>query len=194
MISTDLQDIANAVIRRARQQGSVAAEEVQAELARAGERNDLWKDVLALARPALSYRQGRYHYLSAAGPRLREEQQQQQKVRRAVRQLVRQYRADADQVERRRQDRFDFIQPVQVETEDGRSCTLLSRDLSPTGIRLIGTRRLLGQKVRVRIPCLGDGEPVGFLVRILWTCAVGDDLFENGGTFLEAEVNHGSHG
>src|SRR6266852_9875825 len=84
MTTTDLQDIANAVIRRARQQGSVAADDVQAELTRAGEREELWKDVLALARPALSYRQGRYHYLAAVGPRLREEQQQQ-KVRQAVR-------------------------------------------------------------------------------------------------------------
>jgi hypothetical protein len=184
MTSTDLQDIANAVIRRARQQGSVAAGDVQAELARAGERDDLWKDVLALARPSLSYRQGRYHYLATAGPRLRE-QQQQQKIRRAVRRLVRQYRSDADQVERRRQERFDFVQPVQVKTEDGRSLTLLSRDLSPTGIRLIGTRHLLGQKVHVHIPCAGSGEPVCFLVRIVWTCAVGEDLFENGGTFLE---------
>jgi hypothetical protein len=24
-------------------------------------------------------------------------------------------------------------------------------------------------------------------MRILWTCAVGDDLFENGGRFLEVE-------
>lgn len=191
MISTDLQEIANAVIRRARQQGSVAAADVQAELSRAGERDDLWKDVLALARPALSYRQGRYHYLPAVGPRRHEVQQQ--KVRRAVRRLVRRYRADA-RVERRRQDRLDFIQPVQVETEDGRTWTLLSRDLSPTGIRLIGTRHLLGQKVRVRIPGPGDGEPACFVVRVLWTCSVGDDLYENGGTFLEAEDNHGSHG
>jgi hypothetical protein len=184
MIATNLQAIANSVIRRARQQGSVAAEDVRAELAKAGERDDLWKDVLALARPSLSYRQGRYHYLSAVGPRLREEQQQQ-KVRRTVRRLVRQYTTGADQVERRRQGRTDFIQPIHVETEDGHTCTLLSRDLSPTGIRLIGTRRLLGQKVRVRIPCAGEDEPVCFVVRVLWTCAVGEDLFENGGAFLQ---------
>jgi hypothetical protein len=112
------------------------------------------------------------------------EERQQEKVRRAVRRLIRQHKAGA-RVGRRRQDRINFVQPVQVETEDGHTCTLLSRDLSPTGIRLIGTRRLLGQKVRVRIPC-PEGEPVCFRVRVLWMCAVGDDLFENGGTFLEA--------
>jgi hypothetical protein len=61
--------------------------------------------------------------------------------------------------------------------------TLLSRDLSTTGIRLVGTKRLLGQKVRVLIPN-GEGAPLDFLVRILWTCPVGDDLVENGGTFI----------
>ena len=55
---------------------------------------------------------------------------------------------------------------------------VLTRDLSASGIRLIGTRRLLGQKVTVR---LGGFD---FQVRILWTCPVGDDLVENGGTFL----------
>ena len=72
-----------------------------------------------------------------------------------------------------------------MEVDGGRQFTLLSRDLSLTGIRLVGTRRLLGQKVRVSLP-QGDGtEACTFVVRILWTCAIGDDLFENGGTFLE---------
>jgi hypothetical protein len=82
---------------------------------------------------------------------------------------------------------------VKVRAEDGRECTLLSRDVSATGIRLIGTRRLLGQKVRVSIPRPGAATTDSpraaagwsFLVRILWTCAVGDDLFENGGAFME---------
>jgi hypothetical protein len=65
-----------------------------------------------------------------------------------------------------------------VITEDGREFTLLSRDLSASGIRLIGTRRLLGQRIKVRIGALD------FQVRVLWACPVGDDLVENGGTFL----------
>jgi hypothetical protein len=72
---------------------------------------------------------------------------------------------------------------VKVVTEDGQEFTLLSRDLSATGIRLVGTRRLLGQKVRVIIPG-SDGAAREFLVRILWTCPVGDDLVENGGAFI----------
>ena len=83
------------------------------------------------------------------------------------------------------QNRVDFIQPVKVHTEDGKEFALLSRDLSPTGIRILGTKRLLGQKVRVDIPLGEDMPPCRILVRVLWTCAVGDDMFENGGSFLE---------
>ena len=46
-----------------------------------------------------------------------------------------------------------------------------------------GTRRLLGQKVRVHIPA-PEGGHVEFVVRILWTCPVGEDLVENGGAFV----------
>ena len=63
--------------------------------------------------------------------------------------------------------------------------TLLTRDLSTNGIRLVGTRRLLGQKVHVLIPRRDKATPWKFRVRILWTCAIGDDLIENGGTFIE---------
>jgi hypothetical protein len=189
MTATDLQAIADAVICRAQRQGSVLPEEVQDELTRAGRPDTLWKDVLALARPALSYRQGRYHFVTAVSARARAEQEQQQRIRDAVGQLVAQHRASAAQVERREEDRINFLQQVQVRTEDGREFTLLSRDLSPSGIRLVGTRRLLGQKVRVLVPGPEEplaGPPLCFVVRILWTCALGDDLFENGGAFLDA--------
>ena len=88
-------------------------------------------------------------------------------------------------LERRGEDRIDFVQPVKVTTEDDREYTLLTRDLSATGIRLFGTLRLLGQKVRVAITAPGQTLPTTFVVRILWTCAVGDGLVENGGAFLE---------
>ena len=52
----------------------------------------------------------------------------------------RQPAASATPVERRGQDRVDFVQTVAVRTEDGEEFTLLSRDLSATGIRLVGTR------------------------------------------------------
>jgi hypothetical protein len=186
MSEIDLQRIADAVVQRARDQGSVVPAEVCEELTRAGLPDGLWKDVLALARASLSYRQGRYYYVPAVSDRVRQEQRQQAGLQQVILRLIRQYRNSArGSVERREQDRIDFVQPIRVRTEDGQEFTLLSRDLSPTGIRLVGTRRLLGQKVRVSLPAGNGGGPCCFLVRVLWTCAVGDDLFENGGEFLE---------
>jgi hypothetical protein len=182
MSAKNLQPVADQVIRRAKDQGHVVAREVREELARAGVDESLWKDVLALARASLSYRKGRYHYVEAVSDRVRAERSQQSAIQAAVARLTQQYQAAHSRVERREQGRIDFVQPVQVVGEDGREFTLLSRDLSATGIRLVGTRRLLGQKVRVRIAA--DGETLEFSVRILWTCPVGDDLVENGGTFL----------
>jgi hypothetical protein len=185
MISTNLQGVAELVIRRAQRQSFVVPREVREELTRAGVPDSLWKDVLALARPSLRYRHGRYYYNAPVSARVREAESQQRGIHRAVRQLIRRHRPADAGPERREEDRLDFIQPVRVVTEDHREYTLLSRDLSATGIRLIGTRRLLGQKVRVTIPSADNTPPVTFLVRILWTCNVGDDLVENGGTFLE---------
>jgi hypothetical protein len=185
MIMTDLQTIANAVVRRAQRQGFVVPREVRQELAGAELPEDLWKEVIALAQPVLNQRQGRYYYVSPVSARVEQEKHQQRVIQRAVRQLIRQHQADASRVERRQHDRIDFIQPVKVYTEDHRELTLISRDISTTGLRLIGTRSLLGQKVRVLIPRGEGAEPRCFLLRIVWTCAIGDEMFENGGTFLE---------
>jgi hypothetical protein len=185
MNTTDLQGVARHVTRRAQRQGFIIARDVREELAEAGQPEALWKDVLALARPSLHYRGGRYYYAPPVSARVQAEQSHQREVAHAVRALIDRYRSAA-RVERREHGRVDFVQPVQVTAEDGREMTLLSRDLSPTGIRLIGTRRLLGQKVRVRVSC-PDGPPWDFLVRVLWACPVGDDLVENGGTFLTVE-------
>lgn len=180
-MSADLHAVAEQVVRLAQRQGYVVAREVQEELARAGLAESSWRDVLAQARPPLSYRRGRYHYVAPLGspgdrPPPRDD------IQAAVERLVTLYRNAAALVERREQGRVEFVQPVRVITEDNRDFTLLTRDLSATGVRLIGTRRLLGQKVRVLIPA-GDGT-LDFTVRILWTCPVGDDLVENGGAFL----------
>ncbi len=185
MSEIDLQPIADAVARRAEQQGYVQAREVRTMLAEAGHDEALWKDVLA--RTALRHRGGRY-YPAGGSEKVRREQEQQRAIHRAVRRMVKLHREAARQVERREQARTDFIQAVKVRTEDGREHTLVSRDVSATGIRLLGTRRLLGQKVRVIVPAAApSGEGWTFLVRILWTLALGEDLFENGGTFLEVE-------
>jgi hypothetical protein len=184
MISANLQGIADLVIRRAQRQGFVVPREVREVLTGAGLSGSLWKDVVAVARPSLRYRQGRYYYQAPVSPRVAQEQSQQRSIQRIVRQLIRQHKSASGNVERRGEDRVDFIQPVKVRTEDQREFTLLSRDLSATGIRLIGTRRFLGQKVSVAIPNPEGPNPWNFLVRILWTCPVGEDLVENGGTFL----------
>jgi hypothetical protein len=184
MIMTSLQDVADSVVRRAQRQEFILPREVREELAHAGQPESLWKDVVALARPSLSFRHGRYYYTSPVTARVRAEQSQQRDIHRAVRRLVRRHRPSSHPVERRGEDRVEFVQPVKVRTEDRREFTLITRDLSPTGVRLIGTRRLLGQKVQVLIPAPGRDELYEFVVRVLWTCPVGEDLVENGGTFL----------
>jgi hypothetical protein len=188
MISTNLQGVAELVTRRARRQGFVIPQEVREELTLAGVPESMWKDVIALARPTLSFKKGRYYYAPPVSERVRREQTQQRDVVKVVRQLIRHHRREAKEFERRGEDRYDFVQTVKVITEDDRELTLISRDLSSTGIRLVGTHRLLGQKVCVKIPRPGSDEPWSFIVRILWTCAVGEDLVENGGSFLEVRA------
>ena len=185
MISIDLQGIAEQIVRRARRQGYVVPREVREELTRAGLSETLWKEVVVRTQPTLARRSGRYYYPTPVNNPVRQALSRQDDVRKVVRRLIRQHKAASKHIERRGQDRFDFIQPVTVRTEDDREFTLLSRDLSSTGIRLVGTRRLLGQKVRISVPQLEEGPPCQFIVRILWTCSLGDDLFENGGSFLE---------
>jgi hypothetical protein len=185
MISTNLAGVAELVIRQAQRQGYIVPREIRTVLSEAGVSESLWKDVLAVARPALAYRKGRYYYTAPVSERVRLEQSQQRGIQKTIRQIVRQVKSAAAQVERREQDRIDFIQPVKVKTEDQREYTLLTRDLSPTGIRLIGTRRFLGQKILVSIPGADGAAPWDFVVRVLWTCAVGEDLVENGGTFID---------
>jgi hypothetical protein len=182
LLADQLQQVANSIVRRAQRQGYVVPRDIREELGQVGLPEARWKEVVNLARESLNCRQGRYYHLTSFSPRLQQEQQQQQQIQRAIRRLIRHYKASSANHERRQQDRIDFIQPVKVEAEDGREFTLLSRDLSTTGIRLIGTRRLLGQKVRIQLPL--EDTSCSLLVRILWTCAVGDDMFENGGTFV----------
>jgi hypothetical protein len=186
MADPALQPVAESVIRRAQRQGYVTPRDVRSELVLAGLPEDHWKDVLELARSSLNYRQGRYYHASAVSARLFQEQEEQRRIDKAIRRLISQHRAALKQNERRGQSRSDFVQTVRVRTDDGKVLNLLSRDLSTTGIRLLGTKQLLGQKIQVELPQDLD-PPLLFTVRILWTCAVGDDLFENGGSFLSLD-------
>jgi hypothetical protein len=183
MISNNLHGLAELVVRRARRQGFVAPEEVREELIQAGAPESLWQDVVALARPALRLRRGRFYYSDPVSARVRREQAQQRVVSRAVRQILADRSAGAS-VERRGQDRVEFVQTVTIRTEEGEELVQHTRDLSPNGIRLVGAKRLLGHKVHVLVPRPGRA-PFDFVVRILWTCAVGDGLYENGGAILE---------
>lgn len=185
MPSATLQQVAEAVIRRAQRQGFVVPREVRAEMRLAGLEEERWKEAIELTREVLVYRQGRYYHKSAVSPRLEQEHRQRQAIEKALKPLIRQRRRQAREQERRSQARIDFVQPVKVQSEDGKEFTLLTRDLSTTGVRLIGTRRLLGQKVQILLPREEGQPPHRLQVRILWTCAVGEDLFENGGSFLE---------
>lgn len=179
-----MQSVADAVLRLAKRQGHVMPRDVRAELRIAGLSEQRWKEAVALAGDSLIHRRGRYYHKDAFSPRLEKEKSQHQAIQKVIRRLIKQHRSRAKNDERRHQARVDFIHPVKIRTEDGKEATLMSRDLSTTGVRLLGTRRLLGQKVQLELPD-GDGASCRLAVRILWTCAVGDDLFENGGSFME---------
>jgi PilZ domain len=183
--SSDLQPVADAVLRLAKRQGYVSARDVRSELRIAGLPETRWKEAIALVQDSLVQRGGRYYHTDSFSPRMQKEHAQQQAIQKVIRKLIKQHRNRGKEDERRHQVRVDFIQPVKIRTEDGKEYALMSRDLSATGVRLLGTKRLLGQKVQIELPS-GNAEPACRLsVRILWTCSVGDDLFENGGTFIE---------
>jgi hypothetical protein len=183
--SASLQAVADSILRLAKRQSFITPRDVRAELRMAGVAETEWKAVIALVQNSLVHRQGRYYHKEAFSPRLQKEHAQQQAIQKAIRRLIREHRSQERKKERRDQERIDFVQPVKVRTEDGKEHALMSRDLSSTGVRLLGTQRFLGQRVQLELSD-GDGKPVcRLLVRILWTCSVGDELFENGGNFLE---------
>ena len=186
-MSTTITQVAETVSRRAQRQGYIVPKDIRAELRQAGLPEEQWKEVVGQLKQTLNYRQGRYYHVAAVSPRLHQELEQQRRIQKTIKSLIKDQRDAAKAQERRGAARVDFIQPIQVRTEDGKEFTLVSRDLSPTGIRLLGTRRLLGQKVEVRLTT--KAAVVAILTRILWTCAIGDGLFENGGSFLEI-LNH----
>jgi hypothetical protein len=183
MANSELEPVADAVLRLAKRQGFVTARDVRSELRIAGLPEASWKDVIAQSRAALVRRQDRYYYKDSLSPRVQKEHAQQQQIVKVIKKLIKDHKSRSKTDERRGQTRIDFVQPVKIRTEDGKEFALMSRDLSATGVRLLGTKRLLGQKVQLELP--NADAPCKLLVRILWTCAVGDDLFENGGTFVE---------
>ena len=157
MAETPLQPIADAVLRLAKRQGFVLARDVRAELRVAGLPEQQWKEVLALAHSTLVYKQGRYYHKETFSPRLQKEHAQQAAIQKIIRTLIKQDRRRSKEDERRGLARIAFIHPVKIRTEDGHEHTLVSRDLSATGIRLLGTKRLLGQKVQLDLSASDTG-------------------------------------
>lgn len=183
-MSSDLQMVASAVLRRAQQQGYVVPREIRQELQLAEQSAGRWKEIVELLRESLHYRQGRYYLLSAPRSRLQQQQNMQQAIQDALAELLAQQPDSVPAAHERRQEvRVPFPQPLQMRADD-QEVTVLGRDLSPSGIRFVSGRSWLGRKVQLTLP-RPQGEPVVLLVRILWTTATADGLFENGGTFLE---------
>lgn len=186
MVVTDLQGVAQVVLSRARDHGFVVPRQVREELDQAGMDVARWKEVVELAGPRLSYRNGRYYYVSSIKARMRREHSHGREVRRAARTLIRRYKAANISQERRSHRRIHFVHPVTVFTEDGRELHMLSEDLSLTGLRLIGAHDLRGLKVRVMVPSIDRGAgQYCFIVQMLWSTRVGDNLVETGGLFLD---------
>src|SRR5258708_38676402 len=129
MNANELQPIANALLRLAKQQGFVTARDVRAELRIAGLDETAWKDAIALVQTGLVHRQGRYYHKEAFSPRLQKQHDRQQAIKKAIRRLIKQHRSRLKTDERRGQGRIDFIQPVKVRTDAGKEFALMSRDL-----------------------------------------------------------------
>lgn len=184
MPAPDLNSVADAVKRRAESDGHVVIEDVRAELEKAGQSPDSWAEVLKLASTHLMHRAGKYFYVVPTSPLRERQERQQHAIEETVDQLVGQYRQLADQAERREANRIQFMQAATVRMEGQPLHRVLTRDISASGIRLLGTKSMLGQRVQVEVPGPA-GEPFIFLVRMVWACEVADNLYENGGVLLE---------
>lgn len=189
MNSRGLLAVTQAVRQRAQQRGYILAREIRQELLRAGEPEERWQEVVELLRESLVLHRGRYYPVTPTRPHLQTQQQRQQAVQQEIRALLDRQRQNSEAStpaaeNRRQEERMPFQHHLQVRTEDGQELTLLSRDLSPNGIRLIGPRSLLGQKVRVELALVPEIPPRIVVVHILWTTTVGEGLFENGGRFV----------
>lgn len=190
MASNNLNTVAQAVVRRTQRQGFIVPREIREELTRAGVAEGRWKEVVPLAGASLKYRHGRYYFVSPAVTRLRDrvrqEQRQTRQVHRVVRGLIAQFQSLAEGAERREHPRITFVQPVRVLTAEEGELNFITKDLSLSGICLIGNRSLKGQTVRLVIPVpTKPEEHLCLVVRILWASTLGDGLVQQGGLFVE---------
>jgi hypothetical protein len=193
--STGLEKVVRAVLRAAEQQTYIVSRQIRDELRRAELPEAGWKEIVQRAGSALSCRNGRYYFVPSGPTRMRararHDQRQLEAIQQAVRSLIRKERKkDRIHDERRIHKRIDFARPVLIQAEDGRLLHGMSREISLSGIRLVGTCRLLGQKLRVWIPYPEvKGQTYGFAVRVLWSAEIASQLYENGGVLLERLEN-----
>ena len=185
-----LRAVARNVLRKARHQEFVVAREIREELVKARLSEDLWKEVVGLAGTSLGYRHSRYYYVpvgrSRMQVRIRHEQRHQQAIHRTVRWMIRrQHSEETVHHDRRAHKRVGFCRSLLVQTEDKRLFQWVTREISLSGIRLLCGCNLEGQKLRLWITFDADNLTHCFLAQILWSAAVGDNLYENGGIFLE---------
>jgi hypothetical protein len=176
--------VKEAILRRAETRGFILPREIREELQRLGLDGQQWREFVRQAGTLLTYRNGRYYYVPAWNEaRLREEERQLH-VRALLQALLEHHKRSQHRQERRGAERMEVIWPITLILEDGTLHRAVTRDISAAGIRFLGTKSLLGQRVIARLS-LGSEQEHVFAVRILWTCEAGDQLYENGGTVLE---------
>lgn len=182
----DLQSVANVILSRAKRQGYILPREIRMELKEAGHSITLWKQVVGLIRPSVKYRHGRYYFDSPGFSRLQLEQKQLRMVKETLDWLIGSQQEAEEPEDRRKEERAAFVRHVRVLTEDEQELTVVSQDLSSSGIRLVTDRSLLGRKIHLSLPRPNDKEsPIVIAARILWSFAIADGLYKNGGAFLE---------
>lgn len=183
-----LQAVADLVLSRAQEHGFVVRRDIRADLSEAGLADSRWKEVLALVRTRLRYRNGRYYYVTPIAVHMRDragrEHRHQLEMHQAVRDLIRRHRPETVP-NRRRHRRITLGCPVDAVSADRREIPLLCTDISLGGLRLIGSSNLLDQLLCVRFSSDEDCRGEAFHVRILWSLPVGDDIFQNGGVFVD---------
>ncbi|MGF1583419.1 MAG: PilZ domain-containing protein [Gemmataceae bacterium] len=184
MIPSELQTVASAVLRLAEQQTYVVPRDIRAELLQANFPESRWKEVVEMLRESLNYRQGRYYFLASRQVRHTQQEAEQELLKDALEELLEKHKTRLPDLERRMEERIDFSYPLKARTENDEELTILSRDLSMSGIGFLSTRSFLGRKLRLSLPS-GGSEAIIVSVRVLWSSTVADGIFENGGAFLD---------
>ena len=137
MTATDLQEVANAVVRRAQGQGSVRPGEIRAELARLGVPEKQWKEIVGLAGDLLHYRRGRYYYEARTSSPLQEEDRQRKAVHQTVRELIRHYKKSNAQIERREHRLVGAVLRRGRPVDDRPGIAVMAGDPAPTASEVV---------------------------------------------------------